>query len=344
MPKFFHASVEGAQHGAKGLEGFLDFAKKHNAGGAQPTNFMLESPNGGFLPPNVIRRMFGDRGLHLDGVSAHCPFWVQTTAWTGSPTIRPFLPAFMKRESPENIENWAVDYLLRLMDLCAELGVHTIPMFWGVAFGWEVATGYPWGFWNVPGDYDLIHEGAERFIHKTHRLRERARELHISLAHEIHPGTAAQCADDFLFLVQACGEDPCLGVNADPSHCWEGESWQDRFTKVGDRITGCHMKSHIIKPGLPLRCMISNWPDRPMQFGQLGRGPIDLIAYVERMINAGYPNRYCRANKTATAPLVVEAEGAYEDLDAVSANGISYTQNNCCFEIATGSFEDGMGA
>ena len=44
----YHPSIEGAQHGAKSLAQFLDYAKKSGAAGAQPSNFMLENGNGGF--------------------------------------------------------------------------------------------------------------------------------------------------------------------------------------------------------------------------------------------------------------------------------------------------------
>ena len=37
----FHPSVEGAQHGDKGLEGFLDFAKQSGAAGAQTVEFYV---------------------------------------------------------------------------------------------------------------------------------------------------------------------------------------------------------------------------------------------------------------------------------------------------------------
>jgi len=42
--------------------------------------------------------------------------------------------------------------------------------------------------------------------------------------------------------------------------------------------------------------------------------------------------------------LVVEAESAYRDLDATSANAIAYVRDNLCFPLAAGSFEEGMGA
>src|SRR5215831_12767416 len=201
----FHPSIEGAQHGAKSLADFLAYAKRSGASGAQPSNYMLQSGNG-LKSAKEIKDTFAQAGLTLDGVSAHCPFWVHTTAWTGSPTVRPFLPADVAKKSPDHIEKWAEGYLLELFDLCVELGVKIVPMFWGAAFGWELATGYPWGFWKG-GNYDLLQEGQERFVKKTAKLRKHAKSLGIFLCHEIHPGTAAMCADDFNMLVEISGGD-----------------------------------------------------------------------------------------------------------------------------------------
>ena len=47
---------------------------------------------------------------------------------------------------------------------------------------------------------------------------------------------------------------------------------------------------------------------------------------------------------TPTAPLIVEAGSAYRDLDATSVAGIPYVKQNLISPLATGSFEDGMGA
>lgn len=339
---FFHPSIEGAQHGAKSLTDFLDYAKRSGARGAQPSNYMLQ---GGklFKSAKEIKQAFTERGMSLDGVSCHCPTWVHTTAWTGSPTIRPFIPADVAKKSPQEIERWAENYLLKLMDLCAELGVKILPTFWGVAFGWELATGYPWGFWKG-ADFDFIKEGQERFVKKTAKIRQHANKLGIYLAHEIHPGTAAMCADDFNMLVEICDGDKCLTVNADPSHCWEGESWETRFTKVGSRVCACHVKNIVIRPNIPLRMMEPNWPGRAMQFVDIPSGDLNMTRYVELLINVGYPKRYREIMGATTAPLVVEAESAYRDLDATSANGVEYVRDNLCFAVASGSFEDGMGA
>lgn len=338
----YHASIEGAQHGAKSLTQFLDYARKAGATGAQPSNYMLEGPKH-FQTARQIRQLFAKAKLKLDGVSAHCPFWVHTTAWTGSDSIRPFLPDDVAKQSPLKIEHWAEDYCLRLLDLCAELEVRIVPMFWGVAFGWEAATGYPWGFWKGAG-FDLIEEGKERFLRKTTRIRQHANRLGIYLCHEIHPGTGAQCADDFNTLVQICDGDACLGVNADPSHCWEGERWEARFRSVGDRVYAAHVKNFVIRDGVPLRKMEPAWQERGMQFTDLATGDLNLMRYAELLVQIGYPQRYCGIMRTQTAPLVVEAESAYRDLDACSADGIRYVRENLCFPLAAGSFEEGMGA
>jgi len=338
----FHSSVEGAQHGAKSLADFLSYAKKSGAAGAQPSNYMLQSDKG-FKSAKEIKATFAKAKMKLDGISAHCPFWVHTSAWTGTPSIRPFIPADVAKKSPAEIEQWAEDYILKLLDLCAELKVKIVPMFWGVAFGWEMASGYPWGFWAGPG-YDLLKEGSDRFVQKTQKIRDHARKLGIYLAHEIHPGTAASCADDFNLLVKICDGDKTLAVNADPSHCWEGEHWETRFLKVGPRVYACHVKNFVIRAGFPLRCMEGGWQKRAMQFCDIGSGDLNMSRYVELLIHVGYPQRYMQIMGTKSAPLIVEAESAYRDLDATSANGIQYVRDNLCFPLAAGSFEDGMGA
>jgi sugar phosphate isomerase/epimerase len=303
---------------------------------------MLHGPKG-FQAAKQIRQAFARAKLRLDGISAHCPFWVHTTAWTGSPSIRPFIPDDVAKQSAVKIEQWAENYCMRLLDLCAELKVKIVPMFWGVAFGWEVASGYPWGFWKG-ADFDLVEEGKERFAKKTARIRQHAAKLGIYLCHEIHPGTGAACGDDFNTLVKVCDGDVCLGVNADPSHCWEGESWEDRFRSVGDRIYAAHVKNFTLRPGVALRKMEPAWPARGMQFTDLGTGDLNLMRYAEMLIQLGYPQRYCEVAGTKTAPLVVEAESAFRDLDACSADGIQYVRDQLCFPVAAGSFEEGMGA
>ena len=152
------------------------------------------------------------------------------------------------------------------------------------------------------------------------------------------------CADDFNTLVEICDGDACLAVNADPSHCWEGESWEKRFLKVGSRIYAAHVKNFVIRPGFPLRAMEPLWARRAMQFTDLGSGDLNMHRYVELLLHVGYQDRYCKLMGTETAPLVVEAESAHKDLDHCSADGVRYVKENLCWPQAAGSFEAGMGA
>ena len=166
----FHSSIEGAQHSPKGLDGFLAMAQSAGASGAQPSNYMLEASEDGskLKSAQEVKDAFEKYGLKLDGISAHCPFWVHTSAWTGTKSGHPFIHGPNQDKSPSELEQWYEDYCLRIMDLAAELNIKILPMFWGVAFGWELATGYPWGFWAGNG-FDLMKEGQERFVEKPPR-------------------------------------------------------------------------------------------------------------------------------------------------------------------------------
>ena len=55
----YHPSIEGAQHGAKSLPEFLDYAKRSGAAGAQPSNYMLQGDKG-FQKAKDIKRAFED--------------------------------------------------------------------------------------------------------------------------------------------------------------------------------------------------------------------------------------------------------------------------------------------
>ena len=338
----FHTSIEGAQHGGKSLDEFCAFAKAAGADGAGPSNYHVQKGDG-FMSASEVKAVFDKHELKVDGISSHCPFWAHTTAWTGSKTIRPFVPESMHGDSVEKIEAHLEDYLLRYLDLCAELGVKIIPMFWGVSCGFELATGYPFGFFQGPG-YDLEKEAQERFVKKTAKLRKHASGLGIYLCHEIHPNTAAMCVDDFNALVEAADGDKCMGITADPSHCWEGEDMFTRFRAVKDRIYAAAVKNFVVLEGRPLRKMQGDWKNRAMQFTDLATGDMNMARFVELLIEVGYPQRFCKVMGTSTAPLVAEAESAYRDLDATSAAGIGYCKNELVFPVAGGSFEDGMGA
>jgi sugar phosphate isomerase/epimerase len=145
-------------------------------------------------------------------------------------------------------------------------------------------------------------------------------------------------------LAKITDNDETMAVNADPSHCWEGESWEQRFLKVGQYVYAAHIKNFTIRHGFPLRAMESQWPKRAMQFTDLPSGDINMQRYAELLLAIGYPQRYTKLMGTQTAPLVVEAESAHKDLDFTSANGIAFVRDHLQWPAAGGSFEEGMGA
>jgi hypothetical protein len=183
----FHASIEGAQHGAKSLDAFLKWAKES---GRRRAAFQLHAAVGQWLQERqgdqrcvcqkaiAYGRYFGALpvlGAH-DGMDGQSDDPAVHSGGCGGEITR------ADRAMGRGL------HPMRLFDLAAELGIKIMPMFWGVAFGWEVATGYPWGFWSG-GDFDFIKEGKERFVKKTAKIRAQANKLGIYLAHEIHPGT-----------------------------------------------------------------------------------------------------------------------------------------------------------
>jgi hypothetical protein len=126
----------------------LDYARKSGAEGAQPSNYMLHGDKG-FKTAKEIKDTFAKAKLKLDGVSAHCPFWVSYHCVDGQ-YWHPSVPAGGgcaqagggDRKSGQKI-TFCVCWICAL-----SLGIKVVPMFWAVAFGWELATGYPWGFWK----------------------------------------------------------------------------------------------------------------------------------------------------------------------------------------------------
>ena len=250
----------------------------------------------GFKSAKEIKDTFAKAKMTLDGVSAHCPVWVQHHRLDRKPHDSPVYSRRRGQEICRRNRKMGGGLFLRLLDLCAELGVKIVPMFWGVAFGWELATGYPWGFWKG-GDYDLLKEGQERFVKKTAKIRQHANKTgHLSLAHEIHPGTAAMCADDFNMLVEICDGDKCLGVNADPSHCWEGRKLGNTVPQGGFP----HLRVPCEKLRHPSWLALANdgsrWQKRAMQFVDIPSGDLNMSRYVELLIHTGYPATLLRGH------------------------------------------------
>ncbi len=353
--KLFHASLECAQHGDKSLlpragagQTILQYAKRVGYEGVQLSAHHLTDPDTGlFYPATTIKQALADNGLKLDGISAHCPFWCLGTAWTNARGLRKFLSKDLLAKGSAVVEETVEGSCLALMDLSVELDNFFIAMFWGDYYGLEVASGYPWGMWELPEGEDLVKEGDDRFRTKTEKVRTHARERGLKLGHEIHRGTGLICATDYKRVKkEVLDNDECVVVNADATHCWENEDFHSRFRLVGDDVFGVHAKDNEIIPGISLSSMEKDWKKRAMRFRKLGRGTIKLDQYVHLMMEVGYVRRFRALQKlpeTATVPIVAEAEDAFEPLDVVSAEAATYIKTNYCVDFATVSFEKNLG-
>jgi hypothetical protein len=95
-----------------------------------------------------------------------------------------------------------------------------------------------------------------------------------------------------------------------------------------------------------LRSQSPDWPERGIQFTLLIEGEVDLHGYVQILMNSVLPARWneLHGTKGDTMPLVAEAESAYVALDSASADGVKFVEERLCYEVAEGSFEDGMGS
>jgi hypothetical protein len=252
----FHQREGGRNTAPRNLVQFLDYAKKSGCR-ALPSNYAPRRQR--LQDCEEIKDIFAKAKMSLDGVSAHCPFWVHHRV-DRQPDHSAFLPSDVAKKSPADIEAWA-RAPLRLLDLCGH-GVKIIPMFWGVAFGWELATGYPWGFWK--GAITICSRKDRTASSRRPAKSARTRKLGQFLAHGfIRHGVCRR-------FQHAC------------AHLWRRQSRvnADRrigkvktgnaLPQVGPRVYACHVKfrdplrpavAHDGTTGRTARC--SSWTFGP---------------------------------------------------------------------------------
>jgi sugar phosphate isomerase/epimerase len=97
-----------------------------------------------------------------------------------------------------------------------------------------------------PEDYQTLRtwQWEERLIPYWKKMAQRAQQLGVQLALEMHGGFAVHNPATLLRLRDACG--PALGANLDPSHCW----WQGMDPLVSLELLGAalfhvHLKDTV---------------------------------------------------------------------------------------------------
>jgi sugar phosphate isomerase/epimerase len=259
-----------------------------------------------------------------------------------------FVPPAVVAKGADYIEKWSEDYLIGMIDTGTAAGIHIFGWFWGLWGNPVLHSGYPWVFGWEP----MMAAGLKRFRTSTAKIRAHANKKGAYLAQELHPGTGAICSRDFGLLLMATDYDKCLTVWGDPSHCWAGENWSQRFTSpfVAPRVVGSHAKNFKYLDGASTLMITEDWTQRGHQFCGHGEGQVNLESYTKMLLAIGAGDRFCAIMGGDVMPMFSEAEDSILPLTAPSPNllgacsaGIKWVNDHLSGMSLTGAtFTDAM--
>ena len=336
------------------LEAVGQYAKDCGARSVMISNYLLNGPGHGdngkivFRDPKEIRQILAARGLEAPTISAHCAAYAHLSAKWGLEYAEKFVPAAVAAKGTQYIEDWSEQYLLGMLETGTAAGISIYGWFWGLWGNPVLHSGYPWVFgWD-----GMMAKGLERFRDKTAQIRARANKLGAYLAQELHPGTGAICARDFGLLLLATEYDKCLCVWGDPSHCWAGETWTQRFTSpfVAPRVIGSHAKNFKLLQGASTLMISEDWPQRGHQFCGHGEGEVNLESYTKMLLAIGAGDRFCAIVGGDVMPMYSEAEDSILPLIAPTSSllgacsaGIKWVNEHLTgMSLTTSTFTDSM--
>jgi sugar phosphate isomerase/epimerase len=336
------------------LERVAEYATACGARSTMVSNFLLNGQGHGddgrivFRDPKELRQVLSAAGIIVPTVSAHCAAYAHLSAIWGAEYAEKFVPASVMAKGTQYAEDWSEEYLLGMLETGTAAGIHIFGWFWGLWGHPVLHSGYPWVFgWD-----GMMAAGLDRFLRKTEKIRAKANELGAYLAHEMHPGTGAICARDFALLLMATDYDRSMCVWGDPSHCWAGEDWTQRFTSpfVAPRVVGSHAKNFKRLTGASTLMISEDWPQRGHQFCGHGEGEVNLESYAKMLLSIGVGDRFCAINGGDLMPLYSEAEDSILPLTAPSPQllgacsaGIKWVNEHLTgMSMTTATFTDGM--
>jgi sugar phosphate isomerase/epimerase len=336
------------------LEAVGKYATEFGARSMMITNYLLNGPGHGenckivFRNPKEVRQVLGALGLVAPAISAHCAAFAHLSAKWGLEYAEKFVPPSVLAKGAQYVENWSEEYLIGLLETGTAAGIHIYGWFWGLWGNPVLHSGYPWVFgWDA-----MMAAGLERFRVKTAKVRAQANKVGAYLAQELHPGTGAICSRDFGLLLLATDYDRCLCVWGDPSHCWAGESWTQRFTSpyVAPRVIGSHAKNFKYLEGASTLMISEDWAQRGHQFCGHGEGEVNLESYTKMLLAIGAGDRFCSIMGGDVMPMYSEAEDSILPLTAPAPNllgacsaGIKWVNDHLAgMSLTTATFTDAM--
>jgi hypothetical protein len=319
---------EGAQHGGTPLPQLL--IKAGNA------NFLVMQPSGNHIDLarcavdmrycTWIKAVFAAARMPLLSVSVHMDAYFLMSA-THVARAREILGGTDAALPDERLQELLLQRMALIMIGAARLGIQALHLFWG-----QPGNVPPYGWPFHPAGGTNIREMRERFVAIMKRLLPLAEQLGIYLCHEIHFGTIAQNADDYITIWEMLGKPKHMVLGFDPSHFWCGEPWYialDKLRRAGIKVILCHFKQAIILHG---RAMLGYEHDdrlRGMMFVSLDStgGFVDMNLYAGQLTLPGTGlAEFWHGQCDLPIPGYAEAEDPHWNTWDVLARGVEYLQ------------------
>ena len=118
----YHPSIEGAQHGAKSLTQFLDYAKASRRGRRATLQLHVGEGRSGLNPRRRSRRRSPRAGWRWTASRRIARFGFTPPPGPTARRCARFCRRTWRSKSAAEIEKWSEDYLLRLLDLARRAG------------------------------------------------------------------------------------------------------------------------------------------------------------------------------------------------------------------------------
>ncbi len=240
---------------------------------------------------------------------------------------------------PAKLEELLLWRMAMTMIGAARLGIQALHLFWGLPGD---QSPYNWPFGQQPA------EMRKRFVAVMMRLLPLVEKLKLRLCHEIHFGTVALNADDYIQAWNECGKSPYMCLGFDPSHFWHGESWiiaLDKLRAAGIKVALCHFKQAITIPGRPMLGYEIDDRLRGMMFGCLDSpGIVDMNLYAGQLTLPGTGLvEFWHGECDLPIPGYAEAEDPHWRVWDVLVRGVAFLQRILgSMHLAKGHFTDQM--
>ncbi|NOS66785.1 MAG: TIM barrel protein [Candidatus Peribacteraceae bacterium] len=227
----------------------------------------------------------------------------------------------------EQLQELLLHRMAKILIGAARLGVRVLHLFFGQPG--EVPY-YGWPFHEKNGAN--VAAMRQRFYDIMNRLLPLAKLLGIYLCHEIHFGTIALNADDYIFVWKqlGCPDNLCLGF--DPSHFWHGEPWWvalDKLRAAGIKVVVAHFKQAVLLDGRPTLGLDHDDRRRGMMFSSLDAtsGIVDMNLYAGQLTLPGtglaeFWHQVCNL----PIPGYAEAEDPHWNTWDILVRGVGYLQ------------------